>query len=182
MVALQKEKYDHADTAFWMYETALRKTDKMMDELQPEDHSKANSYLGKMQDTIYQLDNIIIGDDMDKPVKSNRNRSKNKKKQAASQKTDIKMEPLYPEPKAEPPQDANMQGAEENITCPCNENKNDDWVGCDMHELCEHEWFHLTCVNLTQPPPDEELWFCDGCKKKYKKEIEQKLKDHKSNK
>lgn len=49
-----------------------------------------------------------------------------------------------------------------------------------MHEKCENEWFHLSCVGLTQLPPEDELWFCQNCKDKYKKEIEKMLKEHKS--
>jgi len=37
MRAIQLEKYDQADTAFMMYENALRKTDKVMDEQKPEE-------------------------------------------------------------------------------------------------------------------------------------------------
>lgn len=180
MKALQQEKYDHADTAFMMYENALRRTDKLMDEFIPDDVPISRTYQNKLQDSLYGIDNMILDEVNEKPIKPSRNRSKNKKKVAASQKPDVKMDPLYPEAKVEYNADVQMQGVEENITCPCNENKNDDWVGCDMHEKCDHEWFHLGCVNLTQPPPDEELWFCDGCQKKYKKEIEQKIKEHKS--
>ena len=83
----------------------------------------------------------------------------------------------YPEVKAEPIEDVNIVQGEDEVTCPCREIKNDDWVGCDMHEKCAHEWFHLGCVNLAQLPPDDATWFWDGCKKKYKKEIEAKLKE-----
>lgn len=179
MKSLQQEKIDHADTAFWMYENALRKTDKMMDECAPEEFMNKGGYGNKLQDSIYQMDNLCIQDDFsEKPVKSSRSRKQTKKKPVvASQKQEIKMDPLIPEPKAEFTPDVVMQPGDEEITCPCGEHKNDDWVGCDMHDDCQYEWFHLSCVKLTHLPGDNELWFCDGCKAKYRKEIEIKLKE-----
>jgi hypothetical protein len=178
---IQKEKYDHANTAFLMYESVLRNTDKLIDEFQPDDRNVRSTYQNKLTDQIYGLDNIILSEADEKPVKPSRNRSKNKKKVPASQKTDIKMEPLYPEPKVEFNPDVQMP-QEENVTCPCNQNNNDDWVGCDMHDKCKYEWFHLQCVGLPQPPLEDELWFCDYCKKDFKKEIEQKIKENNAKK
>jgi hypothetical protein len=144
MKVLQQEKYDHAYTAFMMYETALRNTDKLMDEFQSEEVvGSRNAYPNKMSDVYYPLDQIGLDEREEKPVKSSRNRNKTRKKVAASQKTDIKMEPLYQEPKGEFLPDVQMAQDEE-ITCPCGQNKDGDWVGCDMHDKCKHEWFHLS--------------------------------------
>ena len=175
MKSLAKEKCDQADTAFLMYENALRRTDKLMDELKPEDRIlKDPAYNARLNGIRKGLEDIDIEED--KPTKSNRSRSKSKKKTAASQKTDLKMEPLQKE-QVEYYPDQPMYQLEEEVTCPCGQNKDGDWVGCDMHEKCEHEWFHLKCAGLEHVPAEDELWFCEGCHKKYKKEIEQKMKE-----
>ncbi|CAI2377731.1 unnamed protein product [Moneuplotes crassus] len=179
MKALQQEKYDHSVTAFQMYEHALRKADKLMDDLMPEQKQKASTFPSKIADNLYDFEKLDINDYEEKPVISRKGRSTAKKQsKPISSRNNIKMEPAYPEVKQEVG-DVNMAAhQEDDVTCPCGEVKNDDWVGCDMHDKCAHEWFHLNCVNLTQLPPEDSLWFCDGCQKKYKKEIEAKLKNH----
>ena len=70
-------------------------------------------------------------------------------------------------------------GQDEDIACPCGQNKNDDWIGWDMKEKWRYEWFHLGCVNLVELPNDE-FWFCDDCKRDFKEEIKQKYKNSKN--
>ena len=181
MRAIAQEKYDHADTAFWMYENALRKTDKIMDDLKPDDVNIKSEYGSSKWPGVRQaFQNLDIEEE--EKQKLPRPRSKNKKKLAQSQKTEIKMEPIFKEQEAYNIQDLQQIGGDEVVTCPCGEIKNDDWVGCDMHEKWEHEWFHLRCVKLEALPPDSQLWFCDGCRKKYKSEIAQKEKEAMTNK
>lgn len=132
MKSLANEKYDHADTAFLMYENALRKTDKLMDELKPDDIPLKDAYSAKLLNVRNGLHHLDLEEE-EKPTKSSRSRNKNKKKSAAaSQKSDIKMEPLYKDKIEYLPEQA--LPLEEEVTCPCGQNKNDDWVGCDMHE------------------------------------------------
>ncbi|PWN22084.1 hypothetical protein BCV69DRAFT_281081 [Microstroma glucosiphilum] len=35
-------------------------------------------------------------------------------------------------------------------------------VGCDNDE-CPYEWFHLSCLGMTEPPADNRQWFCQDC-------------------
>ena len=74
------------------------------------------------------------------------------------------------------------QGQDDEVTCPCGQNIEGEWIGCDMHEKCKVEWFHMQCVNLEKPPGDDELWFCDDCKKTYKTEIAKMMEDNKKHK
>lgn len=53
-------------------------------------------------------------------------------------------------------------GEDEPTYCYCNQVSYGEMVACDGDD-CEREWFHLACVNLTQPPKGS--WFCDACKK-----------------
>ena len=39
-------------------------------------------------------------------------------------------------------------------------------IGCDNDE-CPYQWFHLSCVNLKPPLPDQ--WFCPDCAPKMKR-------------
>jgi chromatin modification-related protein YNG2 len=35
-------------------------------------------------------------------------------------------------------------------------------IGCD-NDSCPYEWFHLSCVGLTAPPPESATWLCRNC-------------------
>ncbi|KAI9302826.1 hypothetical protein BJ944DRAFT_269334 [Cunninghamella echinulata] len=52
--------------------------------------------------------------------------------------------------------------------CYCNQVSFGDMVACDGNN-CEKEWFHYSCVGLTEPPAGQ--WFCNNCttEKKVKK-------------
>ena len=30
---------------------------------------------------------------------------------------------------------------------------------------CDIEWFHFSCVGITEDPNSDEEWYCDECKK-----------------
>ena len=69
----------------------------------------------------------ICLEEEDKQAKGTRSRNKHKKKFNGSQKNEIKQENLY---KNEEEFNANLQmGQDEDIACPCGQNKNDDWIG-----------------------------------------------------
>ena len=177
--ALSQEKYDHSWTAFMMYENVLRKTDIMIDELKPEEPEPKEIIQPKSKPIPAVLSNIgktsflDYLDDEVKPVKSGRTRSKHKKKYPTSQKFEGKLENLYlNEGEFNPDMQVDQ---DEEVAWPWGQNIIDDWVGWDMKEKWEYEWFHLKCVKLDQVP-NEDLWFWDDCKVKYKKEIEQKYK------
>ena len=110
MRSLQKEKLDHADTAFLMYENALRKTCKLMDELKPEEQSMkepfiATKLIGGMDGKLMVHDlkvhlnyskilELDIEDEV-KPInRSKRNKSNKNKKIKEEPKPDIKMAPV----------------------------------------------------------------------------------------
>ena len=178
--ALSQEKYDHACTAFMMYENVLRRTDNMIDELKPEEPTSKEIIQPKSRPVPVGLSNIgkvtlgyYLDNEEEKPVRSGRTRSKHKKKQPTSQKIEGKLDNLYLN---ETELNPGMQiDQDEEVAWPWGQNIIDDWVGWDMKEKWEYEWFHLKCVKLEQVP-NEDLWFCDDCKVKYKKEIEQKYK------
>ncbi|KAJ7814126.1 hypothetical protein B0H14DRAFT_2850925 [Mycena olivaceomarginata] len=49
------------------------------------------------------------------------------------------------------------EGEDDNLYCFCQKKSYGD---CDNDE-CKYEWFHLSCVQLTQPPA--EKWYCREC-------------------
>ena len=79
MKGLQQEKWDHARTAFLMYENALRRTDKLMDDLAPEHNLKKNAYGSKTSEPIYQMDPIVNLNYEEKPRERKRGASKKSK-------------------------------------------------------------------------------------------------------
>ena len=36
-------------------------------------------------------------------------------------------------------------------------------IGCDAPD-CQIEWFHFSCVGVTEEPQTDEKWFCNECK------------------
>ncbi|KAJ7275445.1 hypothetical protein B0H12DRAFT_260868 [Mycena haematopus] len=52
------------------------------------------------------------------------------------------------------------EGEDENLYCFCQKQSYGDMIACDNDD-CPYEWFHLSCVQLTQPTP--EKWYCREC-------------------
>ncbi|KAA1476189.1 hypothetical protein DENSPDRAFT_843092 [Dentipellis sp. KUC8613] len=46
--------------------------------------------------------------------------------------------------------------------CYCHDVSHGEMVACDNEE-CLIEWFHLQCVGLSTPPPNEKPWYCRDC-------------------
>ena len=38
-------------------------------------------------------------------------------------------------------------------------------IACDGPD-CPIEWFHFSCVGITEEPETDEEWFCDQCKER----------------
>ncbi|KAJ7794477.1 hypothetical protein B0H14DRAFT_3114808 [Mycena olivaceomarginata] len=55
---------------------------------------------------------------------------------------------------------------DENLYCFCQRQSYGDMIACDNDD-CPYEWFHLSCVQLTQPTP--EKWYCRECIENSKK-------------
>ena len=95
-----------------MYEHALRKTDNLMDELQPEQKLLKKKFPAQINDHIYEMSNLDIAEPELKPVKS---RAAKKKQKAKNTKAKDNYEPI----KVEAPQEMKIQQVEEdNNTCP----------------------------------------------------------------
>lgn len=111
MRAIQIEKYEYADTSMLMYECALRKACKNMEELKPEEPMLKESFQTKL---IGGIDELEIEDDF-KPIKPPKKNTKSNK--------NVKKKEEKPEPKLPPesmeyfPPDLPM-GNEEDGTCP----------------------------------------------------------------
>ncbi|KAJ7630512.1 hypothetical protein FB45DRAFT_990520 [Roridomyces roridus] len=52
------------------------------------------------------------------------------------------------------------EGEDENLYCFCQKQSYGDMIACDNDD-CRYEWFHLSCVQLSQPTP--EKWYCSEC-------------------
>lgn len=53
---------------------------------------------------------------------------------------------------------------DEQVYCFCQKLSYGEMVGCD-NEDCRYQWFHLSCVNLKPPLPDQ--WYCPECAPKF---------------
>ncbi|KAJ4488305.1 hypothetical protein J3R30DRAFT_3363914 [Lentinula aciculospora] len=48
------------------------------------------------------------------------------------------------------------------LYCYCNKPSDGEMVACD-NENCVNQWFHLSCIGLSQLPDESETWYCDDC-------------------
>lgn len=60
-----------------------------------------------------------------------------------------------------------QDGDEDALYCFCQRVSYGEMVGCDGED-CKYEWFHISCVGLSNPLPD--TWYCDECKAKLEKD------------
>ncbi|KAI7006562.1 hypothetical protein KC355_g7701 [Hortaea werneckii] len=51
--------------------------------------------------------------------------------------------------------------------CICSDVSWGTMIACDNDD-CEKEWFHLSCVGLSDLPPRRTKWYCPDCRKKLK--------------
>lgn len=63
-------------------------------------------------------------------------------------------------------EDAEIDPNEERY-CYCNQISFGDMVACESGTKCLYEWFHYSCVGLTEEPPG--VWYCPECAAKKKK-------------
>ncbi|KAI5951510.1 YNG2 [Candida jiufengensis] len=60
------------------------------------------------------------------------------------------------------------EDADNNLYCFCQRVSFGEMIGCDNDD-CKYEWFHWSCVGITSPPKDDEIWYCPDCRTKKKK-------------
>lgn len=54
------------------------------------------------------------------------------------------------------------EDADNNLYCFCQRVSFGEMIGCDNDD-CKYEWFHWSCVGITAPPKDDEVWYCNDC-------------------
>ncbi|KAK6458592.1 Ing1-like protein [Scheffersomyces xylosifermentans] len=62
----------------------------------------------------------------------------------------------------------NGEDADNNLYCFCQRVSFGEMIGCDNDD-CKYEWFHWSCVGITSPPKDDEVWYCPDCAPKMEK-------------
>ncbi|KAG7664664.1 YNG2 [[Candida] subhashii] len=60
------------------------------------------------------------------------------------------------------------EDADNNLYCFCQRVSFGEMIGCDNDD-CKYEWFHWSCVGITSPPKDDEIWYCPDCAPKMEK-------------
>ncbi|EDK43109.1 conserved hypothetical protein [Lodderomyces elongisporus NRRL YB-4239] len=60
------------------------------------------------------------------------------------------------------------EDADNNLYCFCQRVSFGEMIACDNGD-CKYEWFHWSCVGITEPPKDTDVWFCPDCRTKKKK-------------
>lgn len=67
----------------------------------------------------------------------------------------------------------NGDDADNNLYCFCQRVSFGEMIGCDNDD-CKFEWFHWSCVGITSPPKDDEVWYCPDCAPKMEKRKKRK--------
>lgn len=65
------------------------------------------------------------------------------------------------------------EDADNNLYCFCQRVSFGEMIGCDNDD-CKFEWFHWSCVGITSPPKDDEVWYCPDCAPKMEKRKKRK--------
>lgn len=65
------------------------------------------------------------------------------------------------------------EDADNNLYCFCKRVSFGEMIGCDNDD-CKYEWFHWSCVGITSPPKDDEVWYCPDCAPKMEKKKKRK--------
>lgn len=65
------------------------------------------------------------------------------------------------------------EDADNNLYCFCQRVSFGEMIGCDNDD-CKYEWFHWSCVGITSPPKDDEVWYCPDCAPKMEKRKKKK--------
>lgn len=60
------------------------------------------------------------------------------------------------------------EDADNNLYCFCQRVSFGEMIGCDNDD-CKYEWFHWSCVGITSPPKDDEIWYCPDCSPRMEK-------------
>lgn len=68
----------------------------------------------------------------------------------------------------EKPVRAHSDDPDNALYCFCQRVSFGEMIGCDNDE-CKYEWFHWSCVGITSPPRDDEVWFCPDCLRERKR-------------
>lgn len=68
---------------------------------------------------------------------------------------------------------AGGEDADNNLYCFCQRVSFGEMIGCDNDD-CKYEWFHWSCVGITSPPKDDDIWYCPDCAPKMEKRKKKK--------
>lgn len=102
---------------------------------------------------------LVTADEDSAKVGVSRRKSAPKKKQTTATATAPKpIEEIVPEEYVDP---------NEPRYCICGDVSWGTMIACDNDD-CEKEWFHLSCVGLSELPPRRTKWFCPDCRKRLK--------------
>lgn len=71
-------------------------------------------------------------------------------------------------PSARSNEGPNGDDPDNNLYCFCQRVSFGEMIGCDNDD-CKYEWFHWSCVGITSPPKDDEVWYCPDCAPKMEK-------------
>ena len=63
--------------------------------------------------------------------------------------------------------ECSLQSGKDVLYCYCKtpEEPDNPMIGCDAPD-CPIEWFHFSCVGITEEPHHDEYWFCNECREK----------------
>ncbi|KAH8833506.1 hypothetical protein DL96DRAFT_440208 [Flagelloscypha sp. PMI_526] len=120
-------------------------------------------------ETIDPLDNLLahgpVAHAQSSPPTTSSKKKKSKQKAAGaaeSEKLTIRVPAKLPP--AQVTVEPTDQGTFVDLTpyCFCQQPSFGEMIMCD-ESTCEYEWFHLGCVQLEVPPPEDAKWYCTTC-------------------
>lgn len=148
MRAIQQEKCDIAECAVKLYEDELKELDQKWQEA--EIHNSE------------EIQQSLTPPESKKESKKGRKRGR---KKAKGKKRDRKLVSIKVDSSENPAMvgEHKNQDSSEYGHCIWKSNKLDNMIACD-NPNCKIEWYHYSCVGVTEHPKEDEHWICPFCK------------------
>lgn len=167
MKALAVEKYDLAEAAFLWYESELRDFDQTC----PEILTLGEEEFGEIFSTDEKYESFEKP--QKKPTKgSKRGRPKLKKREKKLIRIQLESAANSNESQKVTQEQLGLNSAVSmpdfgapSSYCLWKSEKPDNMIGCDAPH-CKTEWYHYSCVGISQAPAESEKWYCPTCQLK----------------
>lgn len=178
MKALAVEKYDLAEAAFLWYDNELRDFDQTCPDLLAlgeEEFGEISSKNKKKESFELPKKNPSKGSKRGRP------KLKKREKKLIRIQLESAVDSMEAQKVTQEQLGLNAEGLNLNLGVPSSywlwkSDKLENMIGCDAPH-CKTEWYHYSCVGISQPPSENEKWYCPTCQLKVENQMNNQKHD-----